>query len=258
MVFEKKVQLHYENLSEGTKLRFIELEINAALNLLAKGLFSYHKTPLTVAIETITSALVPDIEKKALREDLAHTFNNFRFRKPQREEMIHYFRYKRIGVAKVVKYARVAPNTVQAMKDDHPNLTPVYPSWLGFPGLIKRWDELKNDFNFFNDDLIQGKDSHVLQLSQEKINEDEPEQITPSNEPLEPLGIWEAGKKFPPIGHHEIDIILPYVAAYGHTGLDDYYRDYIYNGHANLIELGVIDYIQDPEEKAEILKIYSR
>lgn len=260
---KKTIELHYENLSENTKLRFLELEINASFRTLATGIFKSEKYPIKKAQETIANVLVPDLDKKALREDLIHAFNNFRFRKPQKDEIIHYFRYKRIGVSKIIKYAKTSPNRVQAMKHDHPNYTPVYPNWLGFKGLVANWDNLKTTINFFEDDLIQGKDIHAVQLGQTQINEEEPEQIEtkavlPSDEPLEPVGVFEAQRLFPFDKDKAVDCMIQvYVAAYGHAEMDEPYRSDIYNGKHNLIELGVINYIQDPEDRKLLLKLYA-
>lgn len=165
MVFERKVQLNYDNLTESTKLRFMELEIQAAIEALQTSLFSFCQYPNIEAKKAIANAIVANPSKEMLRDDLLNAFGTLKFRKPTKDEKIHYFRYKRIGVAKVAKYARVAPNTVQELKDQHPNFTPVFNGWLGFTGLVKNWENLKNTINFFNDDLIQAKDNHLLHLN---------------------------------------------------------------------------------------------
>lgn len=173
MPFEKKVQLNYSNLSEATKLRFLELEIQSAIETLTNTLFSSQRNPAAFTKNMIASYLVSDPAKEMLIQDLIAAFSSYKFRSPLKEERIQYFRYKRIGVAKVVKYARVAPNTVQDMKDQHPNFTPVFNGWLSFPNLINNWDKLKSTINFFNDELIQTKDNHLMELTQAAPEEDE-------------------------------------------------------------------------------------
>lgn len=162
MVFVKTQPLNYDELPINTKLRFLEIELNAAINQLTPLFTGTSTSGVLEATSQLASYLAQD--KTMLKDDLIHAFSSKRFRYPTREEILQYFRYRNIGVAKIVKYASVSPNTIQGMKDSYPNFTPVFPSWTIFPVLVIQWDNLKNNFNLFNDQMLQSHYNHTDHL----------------------------------------------------------------------------------------------
>lgn len=247
MAFEK-INISQHTLTTDTILRFIEIEINLGIEKLTP-LYSFERYPNKHAQNVIAQYLAED--KHLLKDDLIRAFNSLKFRKPSKEEMIQYFRYKNIGVSKVVKLTSSSPNTLQNYKDKYPNFTPVFPSWKNFYILLNRWEELKQNLNLFDEELIHMKNTYRPSTEQNTITEEIPE-LPKRIETLPTMNYFDARAKFNDPFNEE-GMVKASIATYGELPRD--FLDRIFNKEFDIIE--VIPYIQDPSEQEKIKNLYN-
>lgn len=157
MAYKKEITLSYDQLSPATLQRFAELELNKYLEILNLQLVKYEgarEKAIAHLINVICAQVNP-----GFRDELREAFSSHRFKKPTKDEIVQYFRYKNLGIAKVAKYAAVAPNTVVTYKEQYPDFVPVFKHWSTNAGqnVLERWDNIKSTINLFNDNVVHNE-----------------------------------------------------------------------------------------------------
>lgn len=148
-----KIQIDQSVLTPATKARFIEIEMYYGLRALKK--FFPASITLTEAKQLLIKLLAPN--DHILQDKFDMCFSSYKFNHPTKEEAIQYFRYKGLGVHAVVKYAAVAPNTVQNYKEKLPIFQPFLTELIEQPELIEIWSSIRSSLNLFNEELIHTK-----------------------------------------------------------------------------------------------------
>lgn len=148
MAYTKPTELNPNHLTQETRYRFFELELVWA----SKALLPF--TDETTAQNMIINSIIKFPYQN--KELLLKTFNSYDFKNIQHHELVHYLRYKNLGVHKIRKIARISPNTLLAggKYDEIPNLVPIFTHWDEINFVLNSWETPKEHLNLFKEDLI--------------------------------------------------------------------------------------------------------
>lgn len=154
MAYKKEKILNYDQLSPLTRYRFAELELNRYHSIL-RAHYEFQFEGYQKALDQLL-IVIAGRTSTAYRDELRTAFSSHRFRNPTRDEIVQYFRYKNLGIAKVAKYAQVSPNTVVTYNEQFPDFMPVFKQWESALGqeTLERWDQIKSTLNLFDDKII--------------------------------------------------------------------------------------------------------
>ena len=156
MAFEKAFENNYNDLEEQTKYRFAEIEMKKALTALV-ALYKPRYTPRMSALSTLYDYLTPTpLKVPEYEAEFMEAFSSSYFNQPRKDEVIHYLIAKGHSYTKIRNLTSAAFNTISKLKHDNPIYYPVFKHWT--PEMLHAWNDLKQHFNLFNEDLAHMKE----------------------------------------------------------------------------------------------------
>jgi hypothetical protein len=144
------MELNIEDLTQDTRYRFAELELNQAINNL-KPFFVSSTNPRVTAAKQIIEAVAPHLDEQSTSA-FFDILVSYSFVNPTKQELIHYFRYNGASYKKITELTSISPNTISAYRYDVPYFIPIFQQWE--PAMFSRWQNLKPHLNLWNERLI--------------------------------------------------------------------------------------------------------
>ena len=152
--FEKTFINNYSELDSSTKYRFAELELSYAHTTLL-NLFQFEPNAKYKTEDLLFNILVPLVQRPELEEDFDKFLYSQPFRKPRKDELVNYMRYKGVSYQKIRDLTKVSFNTISGMRFSKPIHFNVFPHWDD--EMLQRWNRAKISLNIFNEEIIPNK-----------------------------------------------------------------------------------------------------
>lgn len=153
MPFEPHFETSKDVLSEQTKYRFAEIELNYALHNNLTKLF----TTTERAIDQLYFLLVPNEQSSQEKHSRwREILTSPTFIKPLKAELVYYFTQHGASYTFVRQRTGISPNTMQKLRTKHQLETPSFYAVCSFwtPEMLNRWDDVKHILNIFLEPLV--------------------------------------------------------------------------------------------------------
>lgn len=149
---DKEALPEYDVLDINTKYRFAEIELSYAIPRLAH-IYRMASNPRQSATLAIFRTIAPPaMQFEEVEDAFMQATNGVKFRNPDKDELIDYFKFRRLSYAKIRHYTNTSPNTIRNRMYIYPTLFPHFQRWN--ESMLEAWETASKTINIFNEDLV--------------------------------------------------------------------------------------------------------